>query len=184
VSHLVDRSPEAMTRRARWYLGIAGGRHGTIGVCLLAMPWVFAGSAFVPIFNLLPLWFWGIAMTIAGVLCGLSSVIRSGDLGRISMVISAVITLVLAAGLAIGIGAIWVHWLQVVGWDSFWWLVVHRPATVPADILKLAVAPPSPFLPVLLFAVTLKDFVICAQPLRSPFEPVLRDLPELGEAKS
>ena len=90
-------------------------------------------------------------MTICGILCGLAALLRNGDLARVAMVISATITFVLAAGVTIGIGLIWVAYWQGE-----------------RDVAA------SPLMPILLAALAAKDFIVCAQPVRSPFEAVIR----------
>jgi hypothetical protein len=151
-----DHSPEAMTRRARWYLSVAGLRQGTLGLFCILTPWLFTSAAFIPILSYLPVAWWGIFMTICGILCGLAALLRSGDMARVAMVISATITLVLAAGVWIGIGAIWVDYWQ-------------------GDREVAA----SPLMPILLTALAAKDYIVCAQPVRSPFEAVVRQV--MGE---
>jgi hypothetical protein len=146
-----DPAPEAMTRRARWYLGIATFRHGSLGLFCLIMPWLFGNAAFIPILDFLPIWGWGAAMAGCAVICGLAAVLRSGDWARWAMVISATITTVLAAGVLIGISIVWWQW-----------------------ITGLREVPVSPVLPIILGSLAAKDFVVCAQPIRSPFESVVR----------
>ena len=144
-----------MTRRARWYLGIATFRHGSLGLFCLIMPWLFGNAAFVPILNFLPIWGWGAAMTACALVCGLAAFLRSGDWARWAMVISATITTVLAVGVLIGISTVWLDWLA-------------EPSLNPS------IALPSPVLPIILGSIAAKDFVVCAQPIRSPFESVVR----------
>lgn len=167
---LVDRSPRAMTARARVYLGVAGYRHFIIGAFLLVTPWLFSAAAFIPIFGLLPLKLWGVIMTLEGIACVAAAVTRNAAIARGAIAGSAVITLALALGLWIGIIAAWVTWFRAVGWGAVWHLLVTYPDKFPGDLLALAAAPPSPFLPVVLLAITVKDFVMCAQPLRVPLE--------------
>lgn len=146
-----DHSPEAMTRRARWYLGIATFRHGSLGLFCLIMPWLFGSAAFIPILDFIPIWAWGSVMVFCAIVCGLAARLRSGDWARWGMVISATITTVLAAGVLIGVSIVWWEWLH-----------------------QLRDAPASPVLPIILGSLAAKDFVVCAQPIRSPFESVVR----------
>ena len=74
---LVDRSPYAMTTRARVYLGAAGGRHLLIGIALLCVPWLFHSSVYLPIFDFLPLTLWGVIMTVEGIACGAAAAWRN-----------------------------------------------------------------------------------------------------------
>lgn len=148
-----DTTPEAMTRRARWYLGVATFRHLSIGLFCLAAPWLFGNAAFIPILNFLPVWGWGAAMVLCGVLCGLAAYLRSGDWARWAMVASATITTVLAIGVWIGVVMVWIQWAN-----------------------DLRDFPPSPILPILFSVLAAKDYIVCAQPVRSPFEAVARQL--------
>ena len=168
--NLVDHSPRAMTARARAYLSAAGYRHFTIGAFLLVLPWLFSAAAFIPIFGLVPLVAWGVIMTAEGIACTAAAVTRNATIARASIAVSAVITLTMAMGLWVGVIASWNRWIALVGWEQVWSLVAARPDTFPAALLLLAAAPPSPFLPVVLTALTVKDFVMCAQPLRVPLE--------------
>lgn len=166
--------PETMTRRARAYLTIAAVRHGLVGLSLLWLPWLYGSAAFLPLFGLLPLWVWGVLMVVTSGLAVFAAATRSGDVARVAMIASAVITLVLAAGVSIGVVAMWSTWSAAVGWGAIWGLLAHPVAALPAGLLSVAVAPPSPFLPLLLLSITAKDFVMCSQPMRTPFEPVVR----------
>lgn len=167
---LVNHDPAAMTTRARWYLGAAAFRHGVIGVALLVAPWLFGAATFIPVFGAIPLIYWGIFMTIDGLACGIAAITRQPTVARYAVMASAVITLVLAAGLWIGVTVVWRGWVEIVGPHELWYLIGNPPAELPARLLMMAPAPPSPFLPVVMTALSVKDFAVCAQPLRSPFE--------------
>ena len=171
---IVDHSPEAMTLRARVYLAACGFRHVLIGLFLIVTPWLFNAALFVPIFNLLPLLAWGVSMTVCGVVCTLAWIIRNGDWARVGMVMSASITLVLAAGLTIGLFSVWADWVETVGLHEAWTLLLAREDGYPQRLVGLAAAPPSPFLTLVMMAVTVKDFAICAQPMRVPLEESVR----------
>lgn len=170
LSHFVDPSPWTMTTRARVYLSAAGARHFIIGASLLASPWLYSSAAFVPLFNLLSIPLWGVIMTVEGIICLSAALFRNADLARAGMAISAVVTLVLGAGLAIGITTAWLVWVDRVGWEQVHYLLWTRPPVYPPDLLGLGPAPPSPFLPIVMLTLTVKDFTICAQPLRVPLE--------------
>ena len=167
---IVDRSPEAMTNRARVYLAASGFRHTVLGLFLIATPWLFSAALFVPIFNLLPLTAWGIIMLLCGIVCTASWIARNGDLARVGMVLSASITLVLAAGLTIGLVSVWASWIETVTWPEAWALFVSRQVTYPPRLVAVAPSPPSPFLMLVMIAVTVKDFAVTAQPMRVPLE--------------
>jgi hypothetical protein len=109
-------------------------------------------------------------MVLTGAACLLGAVAKNGNIARAGVCSSAVVTLVLAVGLTIGIIAVWVGWSQAVGWDQAWKIMLNRPETYPPQLLQIYIAPPSPFLPLVMLAVTVKDFTMCAQPLRVPLE--------------
>jgi hypothetical protein len=157
---LVDHSPEAMTRRARWYLSVAAIRHLTLGVFCLIAPWLFANAAFIPILNFVPLWGWGSVMAATGATCAVAAAFRHGGWARLAMVCSATVTIVLGAGVTVGVAIVWAKYLAGT---------VDTPA--------------SPVLPVLLLALAAKDYIVCGQPIRSPFETVLNRLVRAERAK-
>lgn len=162
--------------RARIYIGAGGFRHGVVGLTMLILPWLYAGAAFVPIFNLIPLTAWGWIMTVTGLVCVAAAVVRNGNIARVGIVCSAVITLVLAAGLTIGIAAVWMQWTHAIGWGRLVALFWDHPVAYP-DYLRAVtpLTPPSPFLPLIMLAFTVKDFTMCAQPLRVPLEERMGD---------
>lgn len=168
---LVDHSPGAMTPRARTYISAGGWRHLLIGLTMLGLPWLYSAAAFIPIFNLLSLNVWGWEMTVVGLVCLVGSLTRRADVARVGMVGSAVTTLVLAAGLSVGVIEVWIAWLNAISPAAVWDLLATRPPTFPVDLLVgTSTVPPSPFLPLVMLAVTVKDFTMCAQPLRVPLE--------------
>lgn len=173
---LVDRSPYAMTTRARVYLATAGLRHFLIGLMLLFVPWLFHSAVYVPIFSLLPLHLWAVLMTTVGASCLAAAAWRNAALARLGMGASAVLTLALAAGLLIGVVATWVEWVDRVGWPLVQQLLVDHPAQYPAALLAYGPAPLTPFLPLIMLAITVKDFTMCAQPLRVPLEESVGDV--------
>jgi len=171
---IVDHSPEAMTTRARVYLGASGFRHTLLGLFAIFTPWLFNAALFVPIFNLLPLLAWGIVMVFTGLTCTVAWIIRNADIARAGIVMSASITLVLAVGLTIGLVDVWAGWANAVGWSEARNLFLAREILYPPRLLTLAPAPPSPFLVLVMLAVTVKDYAVCAQPMRVPLEESVR----------
>lgn len=169
---LVDRSPYAMTNRARTYLSVAGARHFLVGAFMLSTPWLFSAAAFGPMFTAVPLDGWGVALFAVGAACAFSAIARNADVARVAMVASATISSVLGLGLAIGIGAAWSTWVQHLGWDLVSDLLATRPVAYPDGLLGLTTAPPSPMLPLALIPLAIKDLVMCAQPLRVPLEDI------------
>ena len=126
-----------MTARARAYLGIAGGRHLLVGVFALLVPQWFTSTAFIPIIDAAPLWFWGAFSIGAAAACLGAAAFKSEPLARLGMAWSAVLTLLIGVGLLMSV---------FTGQST------------------------SPTGPIIWLSVALKDFVVCAQPIRSPFE--------------
>jgi hypothetical protein len=170
ASHLIDRSPEAMSRRARIYIAAGGSRHLLVGLTILLFPWLYSAAAFIPIFNLIDQVFWGWLMSIVGVVCIAGAVTRNADIARAGMVGSAAITAVLAVGLTIGLTNVWLMFGQHVGAAEVLHLMRTHPRIFPLELAARMVAPPSPFLALLLLSVSVKDFTMCAQPMRTPVE--------------
>lgn len=126
-----------MTNRARAYLAIAGGRHLLVGGFALTVPEWFKSTAFLPIIEAAPLWFWGAFSVSIAIACIGAAATRSEPLARLGMGGSATLTLIIGVGLLMSV---------FTGQST------------------------SPTGPIIWLAVALKDFVVCAQPIRSPFE--------------
>jgi hypothetical protein len=159
-----------MTRRARTYVSAGGSRHFLIGVSMLAAPWLYSAAAFIPIFNLVSQVWWAWIMIAVGVVCLVGAITRNIDIARAGMIGSAVVTVVLAAGLTLGLINVWWTFGNTLGEDLLAQLLHDRPALYPASLVRIVAAPPSPFLSLLLLSVSVKDFTMCAQPLRVPLE--------------
>ena len=139
-----------MTARARWYLGIAAGRHLLVGAFALAMSGSFRSTSFIPILSAAPLWLWAIVFIGAGLACAAAAVTKSEPLARLGMAWSATSTLIVAVGLLL--------------------------AVFTKDLS-------SPTGPIIWLAVAFKDFVVCAQPIRSPFEGLAEHLVRRAEQR-
>ena len=166
----VDHTPGAMSRRARIYIIAGGSRHFLIGLTIVLFPWLYSSAAFIPVFNLVDQLLWGCIMLVVGAVCLVGAITRKADIARAGMVGSAVITAVLAVGLLLGLINVWIMFGQTVGGPALLDLIRDRPRMFPIELAKRVTAPPSPFLPLLLLSVTVKDFTMCAQPLRVPVE--------------
>lgn len=140
--------PEAMTTRARAYLIIGGLRHLLIGGFMLRFEDQFAAATFLPIVGAFPLWAWAGAMLAAAALMGTAATFRSANIARVGLVISASVTLAIGVGITAGIIGVWIDGGKA-----------------------------TPISAILLLALASKDFAVCTQPIRSPFEPLLRRLP-------
>ena len=140
-----------MTPRARWYLAIAGVRHLLVGSFALVMPGSFKSTSFVPIIEAAPLWFWALFSLATGIACLTAGLSKSEPLARLGMAWSAVLTLLIGAGLLM---AVFTNQLS------------------------------SPTGPIIWLAVAFKDFVVCAQPIRSPFEGLTERLATKRTARS
>lgn len=139
--------PGQMTRRARWYLSIAAGRHLLTALFALATPAAFTSTSFYPILGVAPLWFWGLVFTGAGFACAWAAFHRSEGWARLGLTWSGTSTLIVAVGL-------------LMAW-------------VTGDLS-------SPTGPIIWGAVALKDFTVCADPLRSPFEQLAQQIEDGG----
>lgn len=135
---------QRMTPRARWYLNIGGVRHLAVGGFTLFFPGMFANPSWIPIISYAPLWAWAMGFIVAGVICITASIIRSANWARIGLIMSASITLACGVGIGLGIALAWVHGVQV-----------------------------TPIIVFLLLSLAAKDFAVCTQPMRSPFENLM-----------
>lgn len=167
---IVDHTQGAMSRRARVYISAGGLRHLGIGATMLAAPWLYSAAAFVPIFNLVGQIWWASIMVVVGLVCIVGAFTRKVDIARAGMIGSAVVTVVLATGLTFGLLNVWFGFLNAVGQHGFFELLIDRPAVYPKFLLGIYPAPPSPLLAFLLLSLSVKDFTMCAQPLRVPLE--------------
>jgi hypothetical protein len=143
-------APADMTRRARAYLMIGGLRHALIGIFAIGWSDQFTNAAYLPVVSYAPMWLWGGAMLAIAVVMGLAAKLRKAGWARVGLIASASITLALGSGLSLGIIGAWAD---------------GKTAT--------------PILAILLLALAAKDFAVCTQPMRSPFEPLMgrRSLP-------
>ena len=140
-----DKAPEAMTRRAVAYLCIGAARHTLIGIFAIGYADQFANAAFIPIIEYAPLWVWGAFMLVAAALMLVAAIWRSAWIARLGLVVSATLTLAIGSGIALGVIEVW-----STGGRA------------------------TPISAILLLSLALKDYAVCTQPMRSPFEQVLR----------
>jgi hypothetical protein len=166
----IDHTPGAMSRRARTYISAGGTRHFLIGASMVVAPWLYSAASFIPIFNLIDQIVWAWIMVVVGLVCLTGAITRNVGVARAGMIGSAVVTAVLAVGLLLGITNVWIGFGEHLGGDLLTDLLLNRPALYPGELVKIVAAPPSPFLPLLLCSVAVKDFTMCAQPLRVPAE--------------
>lgn len=163
-----------MSRRAKVYILAGGSRHFLIGASMIFAPWLYSSAAFIPIFNMMSVQFWAWIMVVVGLVCVAGAWTKHVDIARAGMVGSAAVTAVLAVGLALGVANVWLSFAIHLGGAELWQLVLSRPATFPAELALRFLAPPSPFLPLLMLSVSIKDFTMCAQPLKVPIEDRVR----------
>jgi hypothetical protein len=143
-----DKDPQAMTSRARAYLIIGGTRHFLIGGFMMRFANQFAAATFIPIVGAFPLWFWASVMLTAAGLMGAAAFLRSASIARAGLVVSGSVTLAIGVGVLAGAILVWLDGGKA-----------------------------TPITAILLLSLALKDFAVCTQPIRSPFEPLLRRLP-------
>lgn len=141
----LSHPPEEMTRRARAYLSIGGVRHLLIGGFTLAVPQNFASTIYIPIISYMPLAVWGVVFVVTGAICIASCLTGSGFWARLGLVLSATSTLACGVGITIGCIEAW---------------LAHQRLT--------------PITAILLVSLAAKDYAVCTQPLRSPFEALLQ----------
>lgn len=134
-----------MTSRARWYLNVGAGRHLAVGGFTLFFPGMFSNPSWIPIINYAPLWVWALGFIVAGAVCIAAALLRSANLARIGLILSASITLACGVGIGLGIAMAWVHGQQV-----------------------------TPIIVFLLLSLAFKDYVVCTQPMASPFESLMK----------
>lgn len=103
-------------------------------------------------------------------MCLVGAVTRNVSVARAGMAGSAIITSILAVGISLGLLNVWIDFVHSMGPNQFWELLLRHPTVYPLDLVIIATAPPSPFLAFLLLSVSVKDFTMCAQPLRVPLE--------------
>jgi len=144
---LPHSDPTQMSSRARKYLVIAALRHGIIGLFILVLPFLFKNAAFVPLVEYTHLWTWGAVFVAIAITCAAAAKMRKRDLARLSMIASAASTAVTAFAVLWGVVETWILY-----------------ANGEMD------APSSPFVVILLAAIAAKDYIICGQPMRTPFE--------------
>lgn len=101
----IDQSPEAMTNRARGYMGVVSGRHLFVGFSALLMPDRFTSASFAAITNAWPLWAWAAVSLLIGCIAGIASVWRREALARVGLIASATLSGAVALGLTIAIFA-------------------------------------------------------------------------------
>lgn len=136
----------SMTTRARGYLAVDVVFHGIVGLTCLFAADRLAAPSFRFIADLLPFQVWALGFLVTAAVCLYALVRSSEDWARLGLVASAVLTAVWAGGFMAAL------------------------ADVPLD----QPAPPTGVAAWL--AIAAKDLIVCRQPLRSPFEPLIRRL--------
>lgn len=135
-----------MTSRARAYLLVNVVFHGVTGLACLFAEERLAAPAFRFISELMPFWLWGIGFLITAAACLYALGRPNETWARVGLVLSAVSSAVWAGGFAAAV------------------------ADVPPG------EPVSPTGVLAWGAIAVKDLIVCRQPLRSPFEPLIKRL--------
>lgn len=133
--------PGEMSSRARVYLGAGTWRHLAIGLFCLLFSDQFSAAAFIPIVGFFPLWMWGGFMVSTAVSLGLGVAFRNRTLARVGLILSAAVTSLLAAGLWLGAGHVWMS-----GGNA------------------------TPITAIILTALVVKDLAVCTDPMKTPLE--------------
>jgi hypothetical protein len=146
---LLHTEPERMTTRARLFMTVVALRNGAIGASLLLAQRQYGApnAAFSLVRNAMPIPVWGALMVAIGLTAAYSAVVMSRRWATWAIGLSATISGTWMACFAMQYG-----------------------------ILAGTAGGMSPMLPILWGALTAKDLVIAAQPMRSPFEPLIQRL--------
>lgn len=146
---LLHTEPERMTTRARLFMTVVALRNAGIGVSLLLAQQQYGppNSAFILVRNAMPIPVWGGLMIAIGLTAAYSAIVMSRRWATWAIGLSATI--------------------------SGTWMACF---VMQYGILASTVGGMSPMLPILWGALTAKDLVIAAQPMRSPFEPLIQRL--------
>lgn len=150
--HFVIHPPDAMTLRARWYLTIGASRHLLIGLFAISKAHQF-GSIYIPVISYAPLWTWGSIFVLTALICYTACLLRSASWARLGLIFSATSTLAVGVGIGLGVALAWRDGQQV-----------------------------TPILPILLLSLAAKDYAVCTQPMRSPFEQLLKQTTQSVDA--
>lgn len=141
LPNLHQAPPGEMSARARVYLGAGAGRHLLIGLFCIAASEQFAASTFIPIIGFLPLWVWGSVMLCTSAALVAGAVLRQRTIARTGLIMSAAVTSLLASGLWLGAGAVWMSGGKA-----------------------------TPIAAILLTALVVKDLAVCTDPMKTPLE--------------
>lgn len=133
-----------MTVRAQAYLCVAALRHLALGIVALTLPGVFGGAAMRVTLQVFTLQVWAVLFIVGGAHLAYSA--GRGHVGhaRVALVISACMTSAWAGG----------------------FLLAFRASGFASPLGGIG--------GIVFTALVLKDLVQCGQPLRSPFEPIVR----------
>lgn len=148
-----ENQPDSMSRRAQGYLSVASARHLGVGAFILFMPGQFKAAAFIPIFNALPLWLWGMLFVNAAIVLLVGAVFRSGEWARWGLIFAAAVLGACCAGVWIGLVLVWIS-----GGTA------------------------TPLVTIFMTTNVVFDLLMCTQPLRVPFETAIRRLLSPKEA--
>lgn len=155
----MKRHRPGMTARARVYLTIAATRNIAIAALCIAFPQALHRSGSVyPLIAAMPLWTWGALFAGAGLACSYGAILRTPWVARTGLMFSASSAAMVAVALAYALAVTLQHARQDVPTGLFVWAVVWA-------------------------ALACKDFTVCADPLRSPFEEWAEELIEGDERK-
>jgi hypothetical protein len=134
-----------MTARARWYTGVGMARHAAVAVFAFGWPGQFSNAVFRPVLAYAPLWLWASAMMLTSMVMFSAWSFRNANVARVGLIMSATVTLALGTAIALGVITAWLDGV-----------------------------PATPLTTILLLALAAKDFAVCTQPLRSPFEDLMQ----------
>lgn len=93
-----ERTP--MTGRAKAYLWIGALRTWPVAAACFVDPLLFQGPAFEYLRSAAPIWGWGIALTISGLLSAVAALSGREWMARVALIVSASLTFCWAIGFA------------------------------------------------------------------------------------
>lgn len=154
-----EHDPSAMSSMIRRYLTINGTRNLLGAVVVFAAPATFSSVIFRPL-RAVPLEAWSGVLLLTGLACVATAYLRRPEGARTALLVSTVLTAILAVLVTLGAVDAWVGVARVAEEAGMPWWWYFRDQAAPLI--------PSPLLPLVLMALTAKDALMCRQPIRDP----------------
>lgn len=135
-----------MKWRARAYLLVGAARHVALAASAVWLSQALDDDTDLVVVRILPLSIWGVVLAFGALHLAYAALVGSGDHARTALVVSAGMTTAWAVG---------------SGFSA-----INATSTAWSGALFV--------ISILLMALALKDLIQCADPLRAPFDPVIR----------